>query len=77
MEEKKLTVWDVLNEYGDIRDELEDTLTSFTFMKEELESAMEDIADELEAIERHLKMCDQVFRRYKVKKGESFFTNKN
>ena len=73
MEEKKRTVWDILNEYGDIRDELEDTLTSFRFMKEELESAMEDIADELDSIDRHVKMCDQVFRRFKVKKGEIFF----
>ena len=34
---------------------------------------MEDIADELDSIDRHVKMCDQVFRRFKVKKGEIFF----
>lgn len=70
MEEKQLTVWDIFSEYADIRDDLEDTLTSFMDMKEELTNAMYDISDELEAIDRHLKMCDQVFRRYKTKKLE-------
>ena len=64
-DEKKLSLWDVLENYADVRDELDDVLTSFSVLQFELQCAMDDISDDLDAIKRHLEECDKVFRRYK------------
>ena len=66
IEKEKMTVWDVFNNYADIRDELEDAMESFSFFMEDVQTALMDLNDELEQIRSHLTECDKVFRRYKV-----------
>ena len=61
------SLWDVLDNYADVRDELDDVLQSFSMAQYELQCAMDDINGELEAIQGHLAECDRVFRRYKCK----------
>ena len=70
---KKPTLWEVLESYADVRDELDDVLSSFSLLQFELESAMDDISDELEAIQEHLSECDMVFRRYKYREQRGVF----
>lgn len=50
-------IWELLNEYADIRDELEDTFDSFHYLKADIETAMDDIADELNQLQEHLNTC--------------------
>ncbi len=58
-------IWGLLNEYADIRDELEDALLSFQILQEEIEFAMEDITEELTALNEHLHACDSRLMRFK------------
>ena len=60
-----LTVWDVFNEYADVRDDLEDVLLSYECLQSEIGDAMDAIAEELEALHNRLAACDRIFRRYK------------
>ena len=60
-----LTIWDVFNEYADVRDDLEDLLLSYECLQSEIGDAMDAIAEELEALHNRLAACDRVFRRYK------------
>ena len=48
MAEDELTVWDVFNEYADIRDELEDSIGSFNSVIEDIQAALVDLDDELD-----------------------------
>lgn len=50
-------IWELLDEYADIRDELEDTLDSFRYLKADIEFALEDITDELNLLQEHLNTC--------------------
>lgn len=58
-------IWNLLYEYADIRDELEDTLTSFQQLYQEIEYAMEDITDELERLQEHLTRCSGKLTRFR------------
>jgi len=58
-------IWGLLNEYADIRDELEAALLSFQILQEEIEFAMEDITEELTALNEHLHACDSRLMRFK------------
>ena len=58
-------IWNLLYEYADIRDELEDTLTSFQQLHKEIEYAMEDITDELESLQEHLSKCSGKLMRFR------------
>ena len=58
-------IWDLLNDYADIRDELEDTLMSFQMIYEEIGFAIQDISDELTALNEHLQSCDNRLMRFK------------
>lgn len=67
-EEKDFSVWDVFEEYADIRDELEDLLDGFRSIQEDIELAIYDLEEGLEDVEDHLARCDRVFRRFKAKR---------
>jgi len=68
LEEPKLSVWEVFEEYADVRDELEDLLDGFRSIREDIELAVYDLEGDLEDIEDHLSRCDRVFRRFKAKR---------
>ena len=65
-----LTIWDVFNEYADVRDDLEDVLLSYECLQSEIGDAMDAIAEELEALHNRLAACDRIFRRYKKKSSD-------
>ena len=58
-------IWNLLYEYADIRDELEDALLSFRELHAEIEYAMEDITEELENLQEHLAKCSERLRRFR------------
>lgn len=49
--------------FNDIRDELEDAVTSFELLQEDIRLALDDITEELEAVQDHLQKCGRLFRR--------------
>lgn len=53
MSVKDSSIWELLNEYADIRDGLEDTLQSFENLQFEVTSALEDIQDEIDTLKEH------------------------
>lgn len=59
-------IWDLISDYADIRDELEDALDSFHILYSDLEIAMEDIAGELDAIEEHLSVTGRTLKRFRI-----------
>ena len=61
-----LTIWDVFNEYADVRDDLEDILLSYECLQSEIGNVMDAIAEELETLHNRLAACDRIFRRYKM-----------
>lgn len=61
----KTSIWDLLYEYADIRDELEDTLLSFQELHADIEYAMEEITDELECLQEHLGKCSERLMRFR------------
>ena len=67
-EEPKRSVWDVFEEYADVRDELEGLLDGFRSVREDIELAVYDLGEGLEEVEGHLSRCDRVFRRFKAKR---------
>ncbi len=50
--------------FNDIRAELEDTVTSFELLQEDIRLALEDISEELETVQDHLQKCGRMFRRF-------------
>lgn len=73
---KDASIWDLLDEYADIRDELEDTLRSYEILQYELTSAMEDIQDELDILKEHLSKCSSRLIRFKGPKYQQNGNNK-
>ena len=59
------SIWDLLNEYADIRDELEDTLLSFQELHADIEYAMDEITDELGNLQEHLAKCSERLMRFR------------
>lgn len=59
-------IWDLISDYADIRDELEGALESIRILYGDLELAMEDIADELDAIEDHLSITGRTLKRFRT-----------
>lgn len=57
-------IWDLLSNYADIRDELEDALGSIHLLYEELEIALEQIGDDLYDIEAHIDSVSGSLRRF-------------
>ena len=66
MSGKELTLWEVLDKYADIRDELEDVLYQCAELQDFIKMASEEIGDTLDHVQEELGRCDRVFRRYKV-----------
>lgn len=62
---KDATVWELLEDYADIRDELDDALQLFEILQFELTSALDDIQDELDNLNSHLEECSSRLRRFK------------
>ena len=65
-----LTIWDVFNEYADVRDDLEDILLSYECLQNEIGDTMDAIAEELETLHNRLGACDRIFRRYKKRSSD-------
>lgn len=65
-------IWGLLEEYADIRDELEDTLDSFGCLKADIELAMEDITDELELLQEHLNTCSAKLMRFRPPRSKQY-----
>ena len=59
-------IWELISDYADIRDELEGALDSIRILYGDLELAMEDIADELDAIEDHLTVTGRSLKRFRI-----------
>lgn len=59
-------IWNLISDYADIRDELEDALDSFRILYKDLELAMEDISNELGDIEEHLDATSRTLKRFRV-----------
>ena len=59
-------IWDLISDYADIRDELEGALDNIRILYGDLELAMEDIADELDAIEDHLTVTGRSLKRFRI-----------
>ena len=57
-------IWNLISDYADIREELDDALDSFRILYGDLELAMGDIADELDAIEEHLSVTGRTLKRF-------------
>ena len=64
------SIFDLLSEYADIRDELEDALLSFRELHADIEYAMEDITDELERLQEHLAKCSESLIRFRNPKHD-------
>ena len=59
-------IWDLISDYAGILDELEDALDSIRILYGDMELAMEDIADELDAIEEHLSITGRTLKRFRI-----------
>lgn len=73
MSGEKITLWEALGKYADIRDELEIVLCQCAELKDFMEMACEEIQEELDHVQEELNLCDQVFRRYRVPPEEMPF----
>lgn len=58
-------IWDLLYDYADIRDELEDALLTIECIHADVESALEDLRDELETIQEHLEASSKRLYRFR------------
>lgn len=58
-------IWDLISDYADIRDELEDSLNSIRILYHDIEIAMDDISDELDAVEEHLSRTSRHLKRFR------------
>lgn len=65
-------IWNLLYEYADIRDELEDTLTSIRLLYEEMECAMVDITEQLEQLYEHLAKCSGRLIRFRNPQNDQY-----
>jgi len=73
MPERKMTIWEVFEEYADVRDAFEELLSSFEYLQDVMQTATEGIRGDLDSIRERLDKCDNVFRRYKIPEKEMPF----
>lgn len=59
-------IWDLISDYANIRNELEDALNDFRYLYEELEFGMADIHDELDSIEEHISTASRSLKRFRI-----------
>ncbi|MBQ6388526.1 MAG: hypothetical protein IJH90_02705 [Mogibacterium sp.] len=69
---RKTTVWEVLEKYADIRDELDDAIESLASSVEDMQYALMDLEDQAAEISLHLAQCDKVFHRFKSRNPRYF-----
>ena len=62
-------IWDLISDYADIREELEDALDSIRILYGDLELAMDDIAVELDTIEEHISVTGRTLKRFRIPDG--------
>ena len=67
----RISVWDVFNEYANVRDELEDVLDSFEILQSDIQLALEDVSEAITEITDRLSECDKVFCRYRRQSGKN------
>ena len=65
----KMDLWDVLNEYADVRDAFDDMSYLVDSILDDLRITAIDISDELDDMRERLEACDRVFRRFPVMDG--------
>lgn len=58
-------IWDLLYDYADIREELEDALLTLECIHTDVESALEDLRDELETVQEHLEASSKRLYRFR------------
>ena len=54
---------EIYDDFYEISEELEDAVTSFELLQEDIRIALDDIGDEIETIRENLKQCSRGFRR--------------
>lgn len=59
-------IWNLISDYASIRDELEDALCSIRILYGDLQLAMDDIANELDAIDEHLSKTGHTLKRFRA-----------
>ena len=63
------TIWGLLFQYADLRDELSGVLLSFQLMYEDIRNSMEGIQSEMDELEEHLEACSQQLQGFQVQSG--------
>lgn len=58
-------VWELLEEYMDIRDGMEDALDSIELLHEDIRIAMDDINGQLEDLQEHMDNVSSKLRRFR------------
>ena len=65
-------IWDLLEEYMDIREELEETLYSIELLHEDIRNAMEDISGQLEDLQGHMEHVSGKLRRFRAPRTKQY-----
>lgn len=58
-------IWDLLGEYADIREHLEDLFHSLCMIQSSLEAELNDISDEFDDLQEELNSCSLKLFRFK------------
>ena len=58
-------IWDLLGEYADIREHLEDLFHSLCMVQSSLEAELNDISDEFDDLQEELNSCSLKLFRFK------------
>ena len=59
-------IWDLLDQYADIRDHLEDILYSMQMLQSQLTSDLEDLSDDFGDLTEELSKCSKNLIRFKT-----------
>lgn len=70
-------IWDLLEEYMDIRDELEESLDSIGLLYEDIRIGMDDIRAQLEDLQEHMDQVSGRLRRFKAPQSKQYEVVKN
>lgn len=65
-------IWDLLEEYMDIRDDLENILDNLTDLQNDMAAAMEDIHEELDSLQTQLDNTGRHLRRFKAPSAQRY-----
>ena len=72
VEKANMTIWEVLEKYADIYDELDDAVESLSSSVEDMQYALMDLEDQAAEISLHLAQCDKVFHRFRSRNQRYF-----